>query len=156
MLLFIEYVYIFTPYLVLDDQMREALSLAALRGVDVRIVTPGIPDKKTVYRLTRANYPMLIRKGVKIYEYSPGFIHSKCVVADDECAVVGTINMDYRSLYHHFENAVYFADCAAVLDVKKDCEETFLLSKLCTESYPKRNLIGRLLDSLLRVFETLF
>lgn len=151
-----KYAYIFTPYLILDDQMRTALSLAAMRGVDVRIVTPGIPDKKITYRLTRANYELLMRAGVKIYEYTPGFIHAKSIVCDDECAVVGTINFDYRSLYHHFENAVYFANCPAVMDVKRDCEETFALSKLCEKGYPKRTLVGRVIDSLLRVFETLF
>lgn len=151
-----KYVYIFTPYLVLDDYMRAALVSAATRGVDVRIVTPGIPDKKTTYRLTRANYGLLIRAGVKIYEYSPGFIHAKSLVSDDACAVVGTINFDYRSLYHHFENAVYFTDEKAVADVKRDCEETFALSKECSANYPRRFLLGRVVDAILRVFETLF
>ena len=149
------YVYIFTPYLVLDDSMRTALCRAAMRGVDVRIVTPGIPDKKTVYRLTRANYGILMRAGVKIYEYTPGFIHAKSMVCDDECAVVGTINLDYRSLYFHFENAVYFSGCTAVDAVKQDCEATFAVSKLCTKENTKRGLFGRVVDSLLRVFETL-
>ncbi len=151
-----KYVYIFTPYLILDESMRVALASAAMRGVDVRIVVPGIPDKRVVYRLTRANYEYLQRSGVKIYEYTPGFLHAKCIVSDDECAVVGTVNFDYRSLYHHFENAVYFARCDAVADVKRDCEETFAVSKLCERGYPKRNFIGSLLDSVLRVFETLF
>lgn len=150
------YVYIFTPYLILDDYMRMSLCHAAARGVDVRIVTPGIPDKKTIYRLTRANYMPLLKHGVKIYEYTPGFIHAKSMVCDDECAVVGTINLDYRSLYLHFENAVYFSGCQAVADVKQDCEETFALSKLCTVENCKRGIFGRLTDSLLRVFETLF
>ena len=151
-----DYVYIFTPYLVLDDYMRDALCQAALRGVDVRIVTPGIPDKKTIYRLTRANYPVLLECGVKIYEYTPGFIHAKVMVSDDECAVVGTINLDYRSLYLHFENAVYFSNCTAVLDVKRDCEETFAISLERTKEKGKRSPFGKLGDSLLRVFETLF
>lgn len=151
-----KYIYIFTPYLILDDQMRTALCLASMRGVDVRIVTPGIPDKKIVFRITRANYDILQRAGVKIYEYTPGFIHSKSIVSDDECAVVGTINFDYRSLYHHFENGVYFANTKAVLDVKRDAEETFTVSKLCESGYPKRSFFGRLLDGVLRVFETLF
>lgn len=150
-----KYVYIFTPYLVLDDSMRGALCLAAARGVDVRIVTPGIPDKKMVFRLTRANYGVLMKAGVKIYEYTPGFIHAKSMVSDDECAVVGTINLDYRSLYLHFENAVYFSGCGAVQDVKRDAEETFAVSKLCTAENTKRGLFGRVIDSLLRVFETL-
>ncbi len=150
-----KYVYIFTPYLVLDDFMRTAMIRAAMRGVDVRIVTPGIPDKKTVYRLTRANYEVLLKAGVKIYEYTPGFIHSKSVVSDDKCAVVGTINFDYRSLYHHFENAVYFTDIKAVAAVKRDCEETFAVSKECSLKYPKRSIVGRWIDALLRVLETL-
>ena len=150
------YVYIFTPYLVLDDHMRAALVQAAARGVDVRIVTPGIPDKKITFRLTRANYDLLLKVGIKIYEYTPGFIHAKSIVSDDRCAVVGTINFDYRSLYHHFENAVYLSGCDAVLDVKRDCEETFAVSKLCTKKDLRRTLVGRFFDSLLRVFETLF
>lgn len=151
-----KYVYIFTPYLVLDDYMRAALVQAAARGVDVRIVTPGIPDKKMTFRLTRANYGILMRGGVKIYEYTPGFIHAKSIVSDDVCAVVGTINFDYRSLYHHFENAVYIAGQDAVLDLKRDCEETFAVSKFCTEKDTRRTLVGKLFDSVLRVFETLF
>lgn len=151
-----KYVYIFTPYLILDDYMRAALVQAAARGVDVRIVTPGIPDKKMTFRLTRANYEILMQGGVKIYEYTPGFIHAKSIVSDDTCAVVGTINFDYRSLYHHFENAVYIAGFDAVMDVKRDCEETFAVSRLCTKNDVRRTLIGKLIDSLLRVFETLF
>lgn len=150
-----KYVYVFTPYLILDDFMRTALCNAAKRGVDVRIVTPGIPDKKMVFRLTRSNYAPLIKSGVKIYEYSPGFIHAKSMVADDECAVVGSINLDYRSLYLHFENAVYFSECPAVLDVRRDGEETFAVSKrICIED-THQTFVGRLVDSVLRVFETL-
>jgi phosphatidylserine/phosphatidylglycerophosphate/cardiolipin synthase-like enzyme len=147
--------YVFTPYLILDDLTRGALCRAALRGVDVRIVTPSIPDKKTVYRLTRANYGILMKAGVKIYEYTPGFIHAKSMVCDGEYAVVGTINLDYRSLYLHFENAVYFSHCPAVGGLERDCEETFAVSKLCTKENVKRGVIGRLFDSVLRVFETL-
>ncbi len=150
-----KYLYIFTPYLVLDDSLRMALCQAAMRGVDVRIVTPGIPDKKMVFRLTRANYGILMNAGVRIYEYTPGFIHAKSMVCDDESAVVGTINLDYRSLYLHFENAVYFSNCDAVMQVKKDCEEVFIVSKECTKENTKRGLVGRLVDSVLRLFETL-
>ncbi len=150
-----KYAYIFTPYLLPDETIRSALVRAAERGVDVRIVTPGIPDKKTVYRLTRANYPPLLAAGVKIYEYTPGFIHSKSIVVDDECAVVGTINFDCRSLYLHFENGVYFTAKEAVASLKKDCEETFALSKQCTKENTKRRLLGRWIDSLLRLFEGL-
>ena len=151
-----DYVWICTPYLVLDDKMRDTLCRAGMRGVDVRIVTPAVPDKKTTYRLTRANYAILLESGVKIYEYTPGFIHAKTVIADDKRAVVGTVNFDYRSFYHHFENAVYFSGCDAVYDLKKDCEETFAVSRQRTKENYKRSAIGRGVDSVLRAFETLF
>lgn len=149
------YVWIFTPYLILDDMMRMALCQASLRGVDVRIVTPAIPDKKTVFRLTRANYSVLWKAGVKIYEYTPGFIHAKSMLCDGKCGVVGTINLDYRSLYHHFENAVYFTHPKTLESLKKDCEETFSTSKLCVPENTKRGFFGRIFDAVLRVFETL-
>ena len=148
-------VWIFTPYLILDDLLRASLCHAAMRGVDVRIVTPGIPDKKMVYRLTRANYALLIKAGVRIYEYTPGFIHAKSMLCDGESAVVGTINLDYRSLYHHFENAVYFSGCEAIDALRRDCEETFALSRERTSEDVRRSVVGRLIDSVLRVFETL-
>ena len=149
-----KYIYIFTPYLILPDGLRTALCHASMRGVDVRIVTPAIPDKKTVFRMTRANYPVLMDHGVKIYEYTPGFLHSKSIVVDDEYAVVGSINFDYRSLYLHFENAVYFSGCDAVKAVRKDCEKTFEVSLLQTEETTKRSWFGRLVDSVLRFFDT--
>ncbi len=149
------YIYIFTPYLLPDDVIVSALVRAAERGVDVRIVTPGIPDKKMIYRLTRANYPPLLSAGVKIYEYTPGFMHAKSIVVDDECAAVGTVNFDCRSLYLHFENGVYFTVREGVAALKKDCEATFALSKPCTEENTKRGVFGRLVDSLLRLFEGL-
>lgn len=150
-----ERLWIFTPYLILDDFLRTAITNAAKRGVDVKIVTPKIPDKKTVFRLTRANYAPLLKAGVKIYEYTPGFIHAKSMLSDDT-AVVGTINLDYRSLYLHFENAVYFAGCEAVEALARDCEETFASSKQISPADVKRSFLGRLIDSVLRVFETLF
>lgn len=149
-----KYVYIFTPYLILPDSLRFALCNASMRGVDVRIVTPAIPDKKLVFRMTRANYDVLMRHGVKIYEYTPGFIHSKSIVSDDECAVVGSINFDYRSLYLHFENAVYFTDESAVKAVRKDCEETFEISEIRTEENTKRTWVGRVVDAVLRFMDT--
>lgn len=115
------YVYIFTPYLAIDDEMQHALCMAAKRGVDVRIVTPGIPDKRVVYSLTRSYYEPLIRAGVRIYEYTPGFIHAKSYLVDDEIGVVGTINMDYRSLYLHMECAVLMVGCSALKKLKLDC-----------------------------------
>ncbi|MBE5747543.1 MAG: cardiolipin synthase [Clostridiales bacterium] len=150
------YIYIFTPYLILGDYLRTELLMAARRGVDVRIVVPGIPDKKMTYRLTRANYPLLMKAGVKIYEYTPGFIHAKGMVCDDEYAVVGTANFDYRSLYFHFEDGVYFTKKSAVAAAKRDADEVFAVSKLCTKENTKRSMVGRLFDSVLCVFETMF
>ncbi len=150
-----KYAYIFTPYLLPDEAIRSALCRAAERGVDVRVVTPGVPDKKMTYRLTRANYGILLESGVKIYEYTPGFLHAKSIVCDDECAVVGTVNFDYRSLYLHFENAVYFTQKEGIAALKRDCEETFALSKRCTKENTKRSFVGGVVDSVLRVFETL-
>ena len=97
----------------------------------------------------------LLKHGVKIYEYTPGFIHAKSMVCDDECAVVGTINLDNRSLYLNFENAVYFSGCQAVMDVKKDCEEVFAVSELCTPENRKRSIYGRFVDAVMRIFETM-
>jgi len=149
------YLWIFTPYLIVDDFVRTALVNAAKRGVDVRIVTPALHDKKAVFRLTRANYPPLLDAGVKIYEYTPGFIHAKSMLCDGECAIVGTVNLDYRSLYLHFENAVYFSDEQAIQDLKRDSEETFTLSTPIQKSDLKNSFFGKLFDSVLRVFETL-
>lgn len=126
----VDYVYICTPYLIVDSQTMTALCLAAKRGVDVRIITPGIPDKPLVYKLTRSHYPELIESGVKIYEYTPGFIHAKSFVADDKTAVVGTINLDYRSLYLHFECGCMFYKSGIVKDVKKDFIATAAKSRL--------------------------
>ena len=101
-----KYIYVYTPYLITDNEMNTALKLATKRGVDVRIVTPGF-GQKTIYWLTQSSYQNLLEAGVKIYQYTPGFIHSKCVLCDDEIATVGTINFDYRSFYHHFECGVF-------------------------------------------------
>ncbi len=146
--------YITTPYLVLDDHLRMALATAAARGVDVRIITPGIPDKKAVYRLTRANYYGLLRAGVRIYEYTPGFIHSKMTYSDGAVAI-GTANYDYRSLYLHFENMVYFRGGRATDDVKTDFEMLFTVSRERTLANFKRGFFGRTFDTVLRIFEPL-
>lgn len=105
--------------------------------------------------MTRSNYAPLLKSGVKIYEYTPGFIHAKSMVTDDTAAVVGTINLDYRSLYLHFEDAVYFSACPAVADVKRDGEEVFAVSKQITLADTRRSFFGKLFDAVLRVFETL-
>lgn len=150
------YIYITTPYLVIDNAMTDALNLAAKRGVDVRIMTPHIPDKWYVHAVTRANYELLVECGVKIFEYTPGFIHSKTFVVDDELAVVGTINMDFRSLYLHYECAVWLYKTKSVMEVKEDfiqslesCEEITL--NMCKSISWSR----RLTQSLLRVFSPL-
>ena len=119
-----KYVHIMTPYLILDGQMESALRYAARRGVDVRIILPGIPDKQAAYCLAKTHFAVLNAAGVKLYTYTPGFVHAKSFVADDREAVVGTINLDYRSLYHHFECAVYLHGCDAVADIERDFLET--------------------------------
>ena len=116
----VRYVYITTPYLIIDYDLTEALRNAAQRGVDIRIITPGIADKKIVKVLTKSAYPHLIEAGVNVYEYRPGFIHEKTVICDDAFAVIGTINFDFRSLVHHFENAVWLCRCKTVIDAKEE------------------------------------
>ena len=115
--------YICTPYLILDNDLLSCLRLAAKRGVDVRIYTPGVPDKPTIYQLTRSYFPHLLRAGVKIYSYTPGFLHAKTWLVDDRIAAVGTVNLDYRSLYLHFENSVLLYGGAVLDDVRRDLAE---------------------------------
>jgi cardiolipin synthase len=145
-----KYVYICTPYLVPDDEMKNALIRAAKRGVDVRLITPGIPDKKVIYRLTRSYYPALIEGGVKIYEYTPGFVHAKSIVCDDRITLVGTINMDFRSLYLHFECGVLMTGTGAALAVRDDNLAMMEKCRKIEKGFPKRLLIGRIFDSLMR------
>ena len=152
-----DYVYIFTPYLIIDRDLQTALCTAAKRGVDVRIVTPGIPDKKAAYRLTRSCYPPLLHAGVKIYEYTPGFLHAKSMVCDDRIAVVGTINLDYRSLYLHFECATLLYGGDAVMALKEDCLATMQKSRQVTAEPVRRpRLLRGLVDAILRTFSPLF
>ena len=153
-----DFVWFVTPYLIITEETEHILSLAAMRGVDVRIITPGIPDKKMIYSLTRSYYRHLVRSGVRIYEYTPGFCHAKMSISDDTVATCGTINLDYRSLYHHFENGCLFTDCKAVSDIKEDFLGMMEVSREVTEQYkydsgkiPTRfvQLILRLLAPLL-------
>ena len=130
-----DYAWYITPYLIITDEMISALSLAARRGVDVRIITPGIPDKKLVYSVTRSYYNALAVNGVRIFEYTPGFCHAKMSVSDDTVATCGTINLDYRSLYHHFENGCFVAESHVVDEIKRDFEEMFSASNEVTEYY---------------------
>ncbi len=149
------YVYIFTPYLIMGDKMRAALTLAAQRGVDVRLVTPGVPDKKVVYLQTRSHYKPLLQAGVRIFEFSPGFLHAKCFVSDDKIAVVGTINLDYRSLYLHFECATLLMGTSTVADVKADVLETLQACREVGEHDDDRGFFGRLFDDVVRIFAPL-
>ena len=151
-----KYVYICTPYLIIDNEMMTALCLAAKSGVDVRIMTPGIPDKKMVFLLTQSYYEQLLEAGVRIYEYQPGFLHAKSFVCDDEIAVVGTINLDYRSLYLHFENGVWFYKNKVIQDILADFQETLnYCDPVSIEFCKNRNMIVRGFQSILRLFAPL-
>ena len=147
------YVYFITPYLIITDEMMYALGMAAKRGVDVRIITPGVPDKKLVYSLTRSYYAGLARNGVRIFEYTPGFCHCKMSIADDAVATCGTINLDYRSLYHHFENGCIIYGGEAVDGIKRDFDRTFKECREVTEKY--RSTVLRMWQLILRLFAPL-
>ena len=149
------YVYIFTPYLAIGEDLLNSLKLAAKRGVDVRLVLPGIPDKKMVFRLSRSYYLPLLRAGVKVYEFTPGFVHSKCYVSDDRWAVVGSINMDYRSLYLHFECGTLLLGSSQVAAVRADAERTFPQCHRIALSDCRTSLLGTLLDDVLRLISPL-
>lgn len=135
----VHYIYFFTPYLILTEEILRALVLAAKNGVDVRIVTPHIPDKKLTFMVTRSYYPQLLAAGVKLYEFTPGFIHSKCCICDDKLAVVGSVNLDYRSFYLHFEDGMLLYRSPAIQTIKEDFEETFRQSVNVSEDF-----LGRL------------
>lgn len=150
------YAYITTPYLIPDNELRRALILAAKSGVDVRIITPHIPDKKFVYAVTRSNYRQLIEGGVRIYEFMPGFIHAKNFVSDDLAAVVGTVNLDFRSLYLHYECGLWIYDCKAVHDIRDDFMRT--LEQCCEVTFDDayvKNPLKRMFYAILRFFSPL-
>ena len=150
------YVYLYTPYLAVGEEMLDALKTAAKRGVDVRLVLPGIPDKKLVYMITRSYYQQLHRAGVKIYEYRPGFLHAKTIVSDDDTAVVGTINMDFRSFFLHFECATCFYNSSVVAAVKQDIMETINVSRRIDDEWLRRvPWIRSIMASVLRLFAPL-
>lgn len=147
---------IITPYLIITDEMIHALGLAAKRGVDVRLITPGIPDKKTVYAVTRSYYAGLARQGVRIFEYTSGFCHAKQCLCDGKLAVIGTSNLDYRSLYHHFENNVLLYDCDAVEAIAEDFESLFPQCREVTQDYASsRGGMLRTWQYILRLFAPL-
>lgn len=148
-----DYVWFMTPYLIISDELSRALGLAAKRGVDVRILTPGIPDKKAVYAVTRSYYAQLVRQGVRIFEYAPGFCHGKQCVSDGRVACIGTSNLDYRSLYHHFENNVVLYQCPAVAEIRRDFEETFSVCREVTDAYRSTRPVPlRIWQCVLRLF----
>ncbi len=150
------YVYIFTPYLITDNEMMTALKLASKSGIDVRIVTPGIPDKKLVFLLTQSYYGSLLEAGVRIFEYKPGFLHAKSFVSDDQIAVVGTVNLDYRSLYLHFECGVWMYGSEAVMQIKEDALELFQeCEEITLEMYRSKGVWTRIWQSVLRLFAPL-
>lgn len=149
------YVYITTPYLVIDNELCAALEAAALRGVTVKLVLPHIPDKKLVFGASRSFYPRLTSAGVEIYEYERGFVHAKTYLADGEYAMIGTINLDYRSLVHHFENGVWMYRCACIGDIERDIEETLKQSVRVTREMMKVNAFSRFIRSIVRIFAPL-
>lgn len=146
------YVYMMSPYLIIDNELCQCIENAAMRGIDVRIITPHIPDKKIVFVMTRSYYKRLMDAGVKIYEFEPGFVHAKVYMADDKYAIVGTINLDYRSLVHHFENGVWMYKHEVLSQVKADLLETMDKSIAATDELVKNTISQRIISALVRVF----
>lgn len=150
------YVHIMTPYLILDSEMENALIYAAERGVDVRIIMPGIPDKEMAYALAKTYYPALMAAGVRIYEYTPGFVHAKVFTCDDDTAVVGTINLDYRSLYHHFECATYLYKVECIAKIEADFQQTLArCARVSMETLKKEPLRRKIMGPALKVIAPL-
>ena len=148
-----KYVYITSPYLIIDNTMITVIQMAAKSGIDIRIITPHIPDKWYVHPVTQYNYLELLEAGVRIYEYTPGFIHSKLFVSDDKVATVGTVNMDYRSFIFHFECGAWICDNSTVLDIKQQFEELLKVSQeIKIEEWRKRPVLMRLKQAILHIF----
>lgn len=151
-----DYVHIMTPYLILDGELETSLKFAAQRGVDVKIILPGIPDKKMAYALAKSHYRSLIKTGVKIYEYTPGFVHAKVWSSDNEKAVVGTINLDYRSLYHHFECATYMYKTKCITDIENDfCETLERCREVTPETIKKEKFFYKFFGGIMKIFAPL-
>ncbi len=146
------YVYIMSPYLILDSEMEYAIKYAAKRGVDVKLILPGIPDKKPPFALAKSHYKSLLNAGVEIYEYTPGFVHAKVFVSDDNKGTVGTINLDYRSLYHHFECGAYLYDLPCIKDMEQDFQQTLKQCHRITMMDVKTEKISyKILGALMKV-----
>lgn len=150
-----EYVYITTPYLICDRELLNAMCNAARRGVDVRLITPHIPDKKAVFLMTRSNYKKLIESCVKVYEYTPGFIHAKSFVSDDKFAVCGTINLDYRSLVHHFECGAWMYNTECIKEMRDDFVETQRKSQAISKDQATLPFFENLFANVMKVFSPL-
>ena len=146
------YVYMMSPYLIVDNELRQAIEDAALRGVDVKLILPHIPDKQLVYEMARSHYERLLAAGVEIYEYAPGFVHAKTYLADDEYAMVGTINLDYRSLVHNFENGVWMYRCRCLADIKADFADTLETCIPIDNTKTRWSLVQRFIRSIAKVF----
>lgn len=147
-----KYVYVTTPYLIIDNDLCQTIENTAMRGVDVRIILPHIPDKKIVFEMSKSYYDRLIKAGVRIYEFELGFIHAKTYLSDDNYAMIGTINLDYRSLVHHFENGVLLYKCDAVEHIKQDVTKTLERSIEVTKQTNKTGVFRRLLRSIIKIF----
>jgi len=147
-----KYVYITTPYLIIDNELCTSIENAALRGVDVKIILPHIPDKKIIFNMSKSFYKRFLDANVKIYEYEKGFIHAKTYLSDDKYAIVGTINLDYRSLVHHFENGVWLYNCECIKDIKQDINNTINKSIEITPKMLKTNILNRFFRALVRIF----
>lgn len=149
-----DYIYFTAPYLILDEELTTALGYAAKSGIDVRIVVPGISDKWYVQKISNCYYKELLDQGVKFYRYNPGFVHTKDCVSDDKIATVGTVNLDYRSLYLHFEDGTVFYKNKIVMDVKKDIMD--MIENDCTEitvdEMNGRNIFDKIFSGILKIF----
>ena len=151
-----KYVHIMTPYLIIDNEMMTALTYAAKRGIDVKLILPSIPDKKSAFMLARTYYPELIQAGVKIYEYTPGFVHAKVFTSDDKKAVVGTINLDFRSLYLHFECATFFYNVPTISSIEEDFQLTLTKCKQITmDDYNKLGIFYKIGGGFLKLIAPL-
>lgn len=151
-----KYVHIMTPYFIVEREFLDSMRYAAERGVEVAMILPHIPDKKIVYYIARTFYPELLRAGIKVYEYTPGFVHAKAITADDSSAVVGTVNLDYRSFYHHFECGAFFYDNKVVGKAEEDFQNTLLNCQEVTMDYYKKiPLIQKLTGRIFRLFAPL-
>ena len=151
-----DYVHIMSPYLILDGELETALRFAAQRGVDVKLILPGIPDKKVAYSLAKTHYHSLTEAGVKVYEYTPGFVHAKVFVSDDSKAVVGTINLDYRSLYHHFECGTYLYRTDCIPEIEKDfCQTLEKCRKVTPETIKEEKLFYKVVGQVVKFLSPL-